>query len=103
MNAEMGPAIRVRGSGGLVTAEALGAAARVEPDGEPGAGRAVVENNGCSDPVASVRIDGRHVGTVNAIMLIMLVERFHAHGADSFGDHRPQLRRVPKQIVNPDS
>jgi len=24
-------------------------------------------------------------------------------GADSFGDHRPQLRRVPKQIVNPDS
>src|SRR5439155_23689226 len=42
----MGPAIRVRGSGGLVTAEALGAAARVEPDGEPGAGRAVVENNG---------------------------------------------------------
>ena len=23
--------------------------------------------------------------------------------ADLFGDHRPQLRRVPKQIVNPDS
>ena len=32
----MGPAIRVPGSGGLVTAKALTAAARVQPDSEPG-------------------------------------------------------------------
>ena len=45
MSAEMGPAIRVPGSGGLVPAETVTAAAAIEPDGEPGAGWAVVENN----------------------------------------------------------
>ena len=42
----MGPAIRVRGIGGLVPAEASSRAAGVEPDGEPSAGWAVVQNNG---------------------------------------------------------
>ena len=46
VNAEVGPASRVRGSGGLVAAEALTAAGRVEPDGEPGAAWLVVQNNG---------------------------------------------------------
>ena len=45
MNTEVGPAKRIGGIGGLVAAQALAAAARIEPDGEPGAGRAVVENN----------------------------------------------------------
>ena len=42
----MGPAIRVRGSGGLVPAEALTAAAGVEPDGEPSAGGGCREQRG---------------------------------------------------------
>src|SRR5450432_2129926 len=46
VNAIVGPASRVHGIGGLVPAEALTAAARVEPDGEPGSGWAVVQNNG---------------------------------------------------------
>ena len=45
VNAVMGPAIRVRGIGGLVPAEALTAAAPVEPDSEPGSGWPVVQNN----------------------------------------------------------
>ena len=36
VNAEMGPASRVRRIGGLVSAEALTAAGSVQPDGEPG-------------------------------------------------------------------
>ena len=45
VNAEMGPASRVRGSGGLVSTEALTAAGPIEPDGEPGGGGAIVQNN----------------------------------------------------------
>ena len=45
MNAEMGPASRVRGIGGLVAAQALTAAACVEPDGEPGGVSAIVQKN----------------------------------------------------------
>ena len=45
VNAIMGPAIRVPRSSGLVTAEALTAAASVQPDSEPGAGWAIVQNN----------------------------------------------------------
>ena len=45
MNAEMGPASRVRGIGGLVAAEALTAAGRIEPDGEPGGVSAIVQKN----------------------------------------------------------
>ena len=51
VNAEMGPASRVRGSGGLVSAEALTAAAPVEPDSEPGGGWAVVQNNGVANGI----------------------------------------------------
>src|SRR5450432_2667454 len=46
VNAIMGPARRIRRIGGLVTAEALSATARVEPGGEPGRGGAVVQNDG---------------------------------------------------------
>ena len=45
MNAVMGPAIRVPGSGGLVPAEALSATASIEPDCEPSGAWLVVENN----------------------------------------------------------
>jgi hypothetical protein len=45
MNAEMGPASRVRGIGGLVAAQALTAAGRIEPDGEPGGVSAIVQKN----------------------------------------------------------
>src|SRR5207245_2742491 len=46
VNAVMGPAIRVPGSGGVVPAEALTATAHVKPDSVPSAGWAVVQNNG---------------------------------------------------------
>ena len=42
----MSPAIRVRRSGRLIAAQALTAAASVEPDGKPGASWAIVQNNG---------------------------------------------------------
>src|SRR4029450_10693718 len=45
LNCEMGPPIRTPWRGGLVPAEALTAAARVEPDREPSAGWPVVQNN----------------------------------------------------------
>ena len=45
VNAVMGPAIRVPGSGGLVPAEAKTAAGLVDPDGEPSAGWLVIQNN----------------------------------------------------------
>ena len=51
VNAEMGPAIRVRGSGGLVPTQALTTAAGVEPDCEPGSGWAVIENNGVAERI----------------------------------------------------
>ena len=51
MNAVMGPAIRIRRSSGLVTAEALATAAAVEPDCEPGTSWAVVENDGVAHGV----------------------------------------------------
>src|SRR5207244_5647723 len=46
VNAEMGPAIRVRGIGGLVTAHAATTAAGVDPDREPSLGWLVVQKNG---------------------------------------------------------
>ena len=45
VNTEMGPAIGVRGIGRFVAAQALTAACRVQPNGKPGAGRAVIKNN----------------------------------------------------------
>jgi len=51
VNAKMGPVIRVRRSSGLVSAEALSAAARVEPDRVPSAGWAIVENNRVAERV----------------------------------------------------
>src|SRR5438067_2512626 len=52
VNAVMDPASRVRGIGGLVPAEALTAAALVEPDCEPGTGWFVVQNNGVAHGTA---------------------------------------------------
>src|SRR5205823_10062493 len=46
VNAVMGPALRVRRSGGLVPAQP--AAAAVEPDGVPSGGWAVIQNYGAS-------------------------------------------------------
>src|SRR5205823_418064 len=43
-SAEMGPAIRIRGSGGLVPAKTLTAAGAIKPDSDPSAGRLVVQN-----------------------------------------------------------
>ncbi len=51
MNAVMGPAIRVRRSGGLVPAKTPTAAARVNPGGIPSAGWLVVQNNGVAKSV----------------------------------------------------
>src|SRR4029453_10608880 len=45
VNCEMGPAIRIPWRGGLVPAEALTAAARVEPDREPSPAWPVVQND----------------------------------------------------------
>ena len=42
----MGPAVWIPGSGGIITAHAATAAARVDPDGVPSGGRAIVQNNG---------------------------------------------------------
>jgi hypothetical protein len=44
VNAKMGPASSIRGSGGLISAEALSAAGCVKPDGEPGARWFVVQS-----------------------------------------------------------
>ena len=41
----MGPASRIRGIGGLVSTQALTAAGRIQPHGEPGGGGAIVQNN----------------------------------------------------------
>src|SRR5207244_11731490 len=46
VNAVMGPAKRIRGIGGLITAHAATAAAGVDPDGEPSLGWLVVQKNG---------------------------------------------------------
>ena len=51
VNAEMGPAVGIRGSGGLVAADALAAAADVEPDREPSAGWLVVQSNGVAQGI----------------------------------------------------
>ena len=45
VNAKMCPASSIRGSGGLIPAEALSAAGRVQPHGEPGPGWLVVQSN----------------------------------------------------------
>src|SRR5438552_391899 len=44
-SAEMRPAIRIRGSGGLVPAKTLTAAGAIQPDRSPSAGRLMVQNN----------------------------------------------------------
>ena len=36
--------------------------------------------------MAAVAIDGGHVGTGDAVVLEVLVERLHAHGAHALGD-----------------
>ena len=51
MNAEMCPAIRVRRSGSLIPTKALTAAAAVEPNGKPGAGWAIVQDNGITNGI----------------------------------------------------
>ncbi len=51
VNAEMGPAGRVRGRGGLVTAKRAAARVAVDPDREPGAGWFVVEKNGVAEGI----------------------------------------------------
>jgi len=45
MNAIMSPAIWIAGSGGLIPAETLTAAAPVQPHREPGLGRLVIQNH----------------------------------------------------------
>src|SRR6266480_1043082 len=45
-SAEMSPAIRVVGSGGLVPAKTLTAAGAIQPDRNPSAGRLMIQNNG---------------------------------------------------------
>ncbi|PYI95956.1 MAG: hypothetical protein DME98_14490 [Verrucomicrobia bacterium] len=45
----MGPAIRVRRVGGLIPAETLAAAERVQPDGEPGSSWLIVQKNGVAN------------------------------------------------------
>ena len=45
VNAKMGPAGSIGGSGGLIPSKALSAAACVKPDGEPGTGGFVVQRN----------------------------------------------------------
>ena len=52
MNAEMDPAIRIRGIGGLVPADALTAAAHVKEDSKPSAGWLVVQSNGVAQRVS---------------------------------------------------
>ena len=84
MNAEMGPASRVRGIGGLVAAQALTAAGRIEPDGEPGGVSAIVQSNrvalGTSKGALTAGIGNagegsaavggdRHTGYVNRILI----------------------------------
>src|SRR5213079_249140 len=44
-SAEMGPAIRVRRGGGLIPAEALAAAANVQPHRKPGSSWLIVQKN----------------------------------------------------------
>src|SRR5262249_52145559 len=51
VNTEMGPAIRVRGSGRLIPAETLTAAAPVQPDGVPGAVVALIQNDRVADGI----------------------------------------------------
>src|SRR5882757_1920260 len=51
VNTEVGPAIRVRRSDTLIATEPLGSAARIEPDGIPGAGWPVVQNNGVAQGI----------------------------------------------------
>ena len=59
VNAEMGPAIWVRRIGRLVPAHAPTAAARVDPDGEPGAGWFVVEKNGVAKGIGEWALTAR--------------------------------------------
>ena len=47
----MCPAIHVPGSGSLISSKALPAAAAVEPNGKPGAGWAVVQDNGVANRI----------------------------------------------------
>src|SRR6266404_9809428 len=47
---------------------------------------AVVENNGGTHPLAAVTIDGSHVRALDTVVLEMLVERPHTHGAHSFSN-----------------
>ena len=58
VNAEMRPAIRVRGIGGLVPADALTAAGRIEKDSKPSAGWLVVQSNGVAKGIGEGALTG---------------------------------------------
>ena len=47
---------------------------------------AIIENHGSAHAQAAIAVHGGHVGTVHAIVLEMLVERLHAHGAHPLGN-----------------
>ena len=48
--------------------------------------RAVVKDHRRAHAVAAVAVNGRHVRAGDAVVLEMLVERLHAHGAHALGD-----------------
>ena len=52
----------------------------------PGFVGAIIENHRSAHAEAAVAIDGGHVGAVHAIVLEVLVEGLHAHGAHALGD-----------------
>ena len=56
----MGPAIRVRGSGGLVATKTLAAAGQIEPDGVPSRTVTAIQNNrvahGITEGAATARL-----------------------------------------------
>ena len=58
VNTKMSPASRVQRIGGLVSAQCAAPVA-VEPDGEPGAGWAVVQNNGVAKCIVKGALTGR--------------------------------------------
>src|SRR4029077_19640100 len=71
MNTVMGPASGVRGISGLVAAKALHAALEVDPDREPGAAGALIQN----DRVANgIREGALTVGASNAGKRVAAVE-----------------------------
>src|SRR5439155_21957168 len=58
VNAEMGPAIRVRGIGGLISAHPLTAAAHVKKDSKPSLAWLVEQNNGVAQGIGERALTG---------------------------------------------